>query len=521
MNNQVAVNNNLKRKTDYIAFFAMVVGMFMAVLDIQIVASSLPKIAAGLSATNDELSWVQTSYLIAEVIVIPLSGFISRVFSTRITYFAAALGFTIMSIACALSWSIESMIFCRLFQGLFGGLLIPITFSTIFIIFTAQERLRANIIVGLVVTIAPTLGPVIGGYLTEIYSWHLMFLLNVLPGIFVCTVIYLYADFDKPNLVLLKNIDYLGCVSLILFLGILQYILEEGNRLGWFDSSLIILLSIVSFSSMIAFVIRCLSFSNPLVDLRAFYSRNFSLGCMYSFVIGIGLYGVVFLQPVFLATIGNLNSLQIGLIMCVTGIAQLCSAPIASKLFARGFSSKKMLFVGLSLFGIGCYMNSFLTLDSRFYEFFFPQVVRGVSLMFCFIPISNIALGDLLPAQIKSSSGLYNLTRNLGGAIGLAVIAFTLTNNTKIFASYIGDNITANDPNYINAIENISAMLSSEVSNQTASYLFLSNMIQQNSYTIAINDIFRTIALVFFCSTIFIVFIKNVKSDNMNDQNSH
>ena len=499
----------------------MVVGMFMAILDIQIVASSLPKIAAGLSATSDELSWVQTSYLIAEVIVIPLSGFISRVLSTRTTYFIAAFGFTIMSIACALAWSIESMIACRFFQGLFGGLLIPLTFSTIFIIFTAQERLTANIIVGLVVTIAPTLGPVIGGYLTESFSWHLMFLLNVLPGIFVCTVIYLYADFDKPNPSLLQNFDYIGVISLILFLGILQYILEEGNKVGWFDSSFIIALSVASLSSMVIFVVRCFTFSNPLVDLRAFYSRNFTLGCIYAFLIGIGLYGVVFLQPLFLATIGKLNSLQIGLIMSITGIAQLSSAPIASKLFATGLSSKLMLFIGLTLFSLGCYMNSFLTLESRFDEFFWPQIIRGVSLMFCFIPISNIALGDLSPNQIKSSSGLYNLTRNLGGAIGLAVISFTLTNNAKIFASYIGDNITANDPNYIDALQNIGMMLAPITSDPKAALSFLNGLVIQNSYTIAINGIFRSIAVLFFCSTIFIVFIKNVKSDNLKANNAH
>ena len=208
-----------------IAFFAMVVGMFMAILDIQIVASSLSVIAAGLSASGDELSWIQTSYLIAEVIIIPITGFAARVLSTRISYFIAALGFTIMSVLCSMAWNIESMIVFRALQGFFGGAMIPTAFGIIFIIFPKRLQVRVGMIVGLVVTVAPTIGPTLGGYITEFSSWHFMFLLNVIPGVFVCVISYMYIDFDKPNYRLLKNFDFLGAILLAVSLGCFQYML--------------------------------------------------------------------------------------------------------------------------------------------------------------------------------------------------------------------------------------------------------------------------------------------------------
>lgn len=253
-----------------IAFFAMIVGMFMAILDIQIVASSLSVIAAGLSASGDELSWIQTSYLIAEVIIIPATGFLARLLSTRILYFIAALGFTVMSLMCALAWNIESMIIFRAMQGFFGGALIPTAFGAVFIIFPKEMRTKVSMIIGLVVTLAPTLGPTLGGYITENISWHFMFLLNLIPGIFVCTTVYIYVDFDKPNLKLLSNFDFLGIALMIMTLGCLQYVLEEGNKKDWLDDTYILILSVLVLLGFICLIIRELTFSSPIIDLGAF-----------------------------------------------------------------------------------------------------------------------------------------------------------------------------------------------------------------------------------------------------------
>jgi DHA2 family multidrug resistance protein len=509
---------NIEKKK-YIAFFAMVVGMFMAILDIQIVASSLSNIGAGLSASFDELSWIQTSYLIAEVIVIPIAGFLTRLFSTRYVYFVSALGFTLMSIACALSWSIKSMIIFRLLQGLLGGLLIPITFSSIFLLFNSVERLKANIVVGLVVTMAPTLGPIIGGYLTENFSWHLMFLINVIPGIIVCTLVYLFLDFDKPNYNLLTNFDYFGIIFLSIGLGVLQYILEEGNKVNWFDSGLIVILSIISFLSILSFIVVELNHKNSLVDLRTFANINFTIGCIYSFIIGVGLYGVVFLLPMFLSRAVGMNSLQIGQVMVITGLAQFLSAPLASQLYARGVKSKTLFCFGLNCFGLGCYMNSFLTVDSRFYELLFPQIIRGISLMFCFIPMSNIALGDLSPEKIKSSSGLFNLMRNLGGAIGLALMSLVITRNTIIFSGYLMENISMNDPFYQNILTGINFQLLSKMPllSDQVSLMILNNIVQKNAFIESINGIFKFLAVLFIAANILLLFVKEVKSEAKNN----
>ncbi|MCP5369276.1 MAG: DHA2 family efflux MFS transporter permease subunit [Rickettsiaceae bacterium] len=330
---------------DVLAFFAMIVGMFMAILDIQIVSSSLSVIGAGLSASGQELSWIQTSYLIAEVIIIPITGFASKLLSTRISYFIAALGFTVMSGLCSIAWNIESMIIFRAFQGFFGGAMIPTTFGIIFVIFPQELRTKVAMVIGLVVTVAPTIGPTLGGYITEIASWHFMFLINIIPGIFVCTTVFLCAHFDKPNYNLLKNFDSYGILAMIISLGSLQYILEEGNVKGWLEDNVILSFFIITIISFIYLIYRELTYENPIIDLTAFKNKNFTFGCIYSFILGVGLYGSVYLLPLFLFTIAGYNTFQIGTTMIVTGMFQFVSAPIAAKMMESGIDKRIILFL--------------------------------------------------------------------------------------------------------------------------------------------------------------------------------
>ncbi|MFP3017469.1 MAG: DHA2 family efflux MFS transporter permease subunit [Candidatus Tisiphia sp.] len=501
-----------------LAFFAMIVGMFMAVLDIQIVASSLSVIAAGLSASSDELSWVQTSYLIAEVIIIPITGFTAKLLSTRISYFIAALGFTVMSILCSLASNIETMIIFRALQGFFGGAMIPTVFSTVFIIFPASKRPVVTVIVGLVVTIAPTLGPTLGGYITENLSWHFMFLLNVIPGIFVCVVVYLYADFDQPNYNLLKNFDFVGIILLTVTLASLQYVLEEGNKKGWIEDNLILFLIILVVVGFILLAIRELTFINPILDLTTFANKNFTFGCIYSFVIGIGLYGAVYLLPLFLFTIAGFNTVQIGFTMMVTGMAQFLSAPLAGKMLGSGLDLRIMLAIGLATFSLGCYLNSFLTADAKFAEFFLPQFIRGLALMFCFLPTNNIALDSMSKDKVGNASGLYNLTRNLGGAVGLAVISLLLTDKTKIFSQYLNENISSTSPSILMKLQFLGQLLDGKVVDpEKASYFWLASNINKEAFVIAINSIFGIISALFFVVMIFLPFTSTVKGGEKYD----
>src|SRR3954468_5368500 len=223
------------------AFICMVFGMFMAILDIQIVSASLAEIQAGLGASSEEISWVQTSYLIAEVIMIPLSGTLSRVLSTRWMFVISAGGFTLMSLMCAMSSSIEEMILWRALQGFIGGGMIPTVFASAFTIFPPEKRPVVSPIIGLVATLAPTIGPTVGGYLTDMFSWHWLFLVNIIPGIFVTVSTYLLVDFDEPDFSLFKTFDWYGLSFMAVFLGSLEFVLEEGPTNDWFDDRAVVL----------------------------------------------------------------------------------------------------------------------------------------------------------------------------------------------------------------------------------------------------------------------------------------
>ena len=404
-----------------LAFVAMCFGMFMAFLDIQIVSSSLNEIQAGLSASADEIPWVQTAYLIAEVIAIPLSGFLSRALGTRILFATSAAGFTLASIMCGTASSIGSMILWRAIQGFIGGGMVPTVFASAYLIFQGPRQKLVAPIVGLIATLAPTIGPTVGGYLTDAYSWHWLFFINVLPGIAVTLATVVLIDFDEPDYALLQNFDWWGLISMAGFLGALEYVLEEGPRYEWFDDDTIFAVAIVSGLSAVVFFLRVLTARAPIVDLRAFANRNFAVGSLFSFVLGIGLYGLTYLYPVYLAQVRGYDALMIGETMFVSGLVMFVTAPIAGQLNER-LDPRLILASGFVFFAIGTWQMSYLTSDWDFWELLWPQIFRGVGLMFAIIPVTNTALGTLPMERVKNASGLFNLMRNLGGAIGLAAI---------------------------------------------------------------------------------------------------
>jgi MFS transporter, DHA2 family, multidrug resistance protein len=417
------------RKLDWIGvtprqlagFLAMVFGMFMAILDIQIVSASLQEIQAGISASSDEIPWVQTSYLIAEVVMIPLSGFLARAFSTRTLFFTAAVGFTAASALCATASSINEMIVYRAIQGFIGGGMIPSVFAVAFSLFPRSKQNIVSPIIGLVATLAPTIGPTVGGYLTDTYSWHWLFLINIVPGILVAVAVFFLVDFDKPNYGLLDRFDYVGLFGMAMFLGSLEYVLEDGPRYDWFEDQSVATFAVLTVVGAIIFFWRAATARDPIVDLTAFRNRNFAFGSAFSFTMGIGLYGLTYVYPVYLGQVRGYDSLMIGQTMFVTGVAMFLMAPVCGRL-AGILDPRIMMFVGFMGFALGTYITSDITPDWDFWELFVPQVLRGTSLMLCMVPITNLSLGTLAPDQMKNASGLFNLTRNLGGAVGLAMI---------------------------------------------------------------------------------------------------
>jgi DHA2 family multidrug resistance protein len=412
-----------------IAFIAMCFGMFMALLDTQVVSASLNEIQAGLAASGDEIPWVQTSYLVAEVVAIPLSGFLSRALGTRTLFALSAAGFTFASFMCGFTSSIGEMIVWRAVQGFIGGGMIPTVFAAAFTVFPLSRQAIVTPLIGLIATLAPTVGPTVGGYLTDALSWHWLFFINVIPGIVVTVAALALIDFDKPDYRLLDRFDWWGLTAMAGFLGALEYVLEEGPRHDWLEDDAIFYAAIVSALSAVAFFWRAFTAQVPIVDLRAYGNRNFAVGSMFSFVLGIGLYGLTYLYPLYLAQVRGYNALMIGETMFVSGIAMFVTAPVAGRLMQR-LDPRFMLMAGFLLFAIGTAQMFFVTKDWDFWELLWPQIFRGIGLMLAIIPVTNTALGTLPPERIKNASGLFNLSRNLGGAIGLALLNTAL--NTRL-----------------------------------------------------------------------------------------
>jgi len=416
---------------DWFGVLAMVVGLFMAIMDVQIVTSSLTQIQGGLSASSDEISWVQTSYLIADVVMVPLSGTLSRLLSTRALFVTAALGFTGASALCATATSLSQMIVYRAMQGFSGGAMMPLVFPVIYTKFRMPQLATVMVLISLILNLSSTLGPTIGGFLTDTWSWHWLFLVNLAPGIAVAVTVWLLIDIDKPELSLLRHFDLTGLALMALFLGCLQYALQEGPRCDWFSDDSILAAVVVSSIASVFFFWRVLTYHQPIVDLRAFTNRNFALGSFYTFVVGTGMYGTTYLIPLFLAQVRGFSSLQIGETVVVTGLAQLAMSPI-SPLLARKMDLRLMLSIGIGLFAVAMYLTARLTNQAGFVELFVPQVLRGMALMMCYIPANLIALSSVPQDKLKNSAGLYNLTRDLGGAIALATIG-TLMNDRLHF----------------------------------------------------------------------------------------
>jgi len=497
---------------EVMAFFAMVFGMFMAILDIQIVSASLADIQAGLSASNDEVAWVQTSYLIAEVIMIPLSGTLARVLSTRVLFSVSAAGFTAASALAATATNIDQMIVYRAIQGFIGGGMIPSVFAAAFIIFPPSKRAIVSPIIGLVATLAPTIGPTVGGYLTAAFSWHWLFLINVIPGILVATATWILIDFDKPELSLMKKFDWLGLAAMAVFLGSLEYFLEEGNIKGWFDDEIIVYTAIAALLGGAVFFYRAFTVSFPIVDFRAFNNRNFSFGSLFSFVMGIGLYGLTYLYPLYLGRIRGYDALMIGETMFVSGLAMFFTAPVAG-ILSNKLDPRVMMAIGFTGFATGTWMMSHITADWDFWELLVPQILRGSSMMLAMVPINNVALGTLPVDRIRSASGLFNLTRNLGGAVGLAIINTLLTRQSQIHYSQLAEHVNPANPAANSMINNLTASFDSHgMDGSTIAIKQISGMVHQQASLLSFMDVFLILTMLFASLVLMTTLLRKPKA---------
>jgi DHA2 family multidrug resistance protein len=434
----------------WFGFVLMCLGMFMAILDIQVVATSLPTIQDALAISRDAMSWIQTAYLIAEVIAIPLTGWLTRVLTLRWLFVIAIVLFTIASIGCAFSVNFLTLVSFRVLQGFAGGTLIPAVFSAVFLLFPIRLYPVATTMAGIVAVLAPTVGPVVGGWITETWSWQWLFLINVAPGVLAAIATPFLLPRGRPRLANLATLDGISLALMAVALASLEIGLKQAPHDGWL-SSLCLILFLLSTAAATVFTIRTLKAKHPIVDLSTLKNRSFAIGCVLSFCLGVGLFGSVYLMPVFLAYVRHHGALEIGTIMLVTGVAQLVTAPVAGALESR-LDPRWLSAVGFGVFALGLGCSAFQSRVADFDEMFWPQVLRGVAIMFCLLPPTRLALGTLAPKEVPDASGLFNLMRNLGGAIGIALIDTILYGRTGGHAEALRDRLIAGDITAAHAI---------------------------------------------------------------------
>ena len=476
-------------------FGAMCIGMFMAILDVQIVATSLPNIQTALGIAPDQMSWVQTAYLIAEVIAIPLTGLLMRMLTMRWLFVGATAIFTAASVGCAASGSFAELIVWRVVQGLAGGTLIPAVFAAVFLLFPERRQGIATTLAGVLAVLAPTVGPIVGGWITETYSWHWLFLINVVPGILAVAVAAAVLPRAPARMSLIRAVDWVALGMLAIALAALEIALKDGPQRGW-TSGIVLGLLALAMVSGVGFVRRSLSGAAPVVDLRSFANRSFAVGCVLSFVLGIGLFGSVYLMPVFLAFVRGHNALEIGTIMLVTGVAQLLMAPVAVAL-ERRTDARVLTGFGFALFGVGLAMSGFQTPQTDGAEMFWPQVVRGLAIMFCLLPPTRLALGDLAADRVPDASGLFNLMRNLGGAIGLALIDTVIYARGPVLGADLLARLQAGDAEAARFLGLPEAMIAAMPSGAVngAALAQLAPLLEKAALTAAINEAWLMIAV--------------------------
>lgn len=500
------------------AFASMSVGMFIALLDIQIVSASLRDIGGGLSAGADETVWIQTSYLIAEIVVIPLSGWLSRVFSTRWLFAGSAIGFTVASLLCGFAWDIHSMIAFRALQGFLGGSMIPMVFTAAFIFFNGKQRVVAASTIGALASLAPTLGPTLGGWITDHANWQWLFLINVVPGVFVAIVVPMLVNIDKPDFSLLRDADYVGMLLLALFLGCMEYTLEEGPRLGWFDDRTILTTAWITALGGISFIARTLTHASPLVDLRALKDRNFALGSFFSFVTGIGLFATIYLTPLFLGRVRGYSALQIGESIFSTGIFQLLAIPLYAWLAPRT-DLRWILMVGLALFGISMWEFAPITHDWSARELLLPQALRGIAQQMAVAPVVTLTLGGLAPARLKLASGLFNLMRNLGGAIGIAACATLLNDRTNLHFFRLAERLNSTNESMNLWIADSAARLGTTAPEQILRPLWQATW--REAQTLAYSDAFLAVMVCFVVATAMVPLMRKVTPLGTQSASAH
>src|SRR5580658_9355567 len=444
----MAMKNPAPAATDYvplrtwICVMGVLLGCFMAVLDIIVTNSSLRDIAGTLSASSDEISWVPTAYLVAEIVVISLTSWLSAVFSLKRYLLVNSILFVVFSVCCGQAHSLGFMILFRVLQGFTGGVLIPLSFVVILTYLPPSKRAIGMAMFTITATFAPALGPLLGGWLTDNYGWPFIFYINIIPGILLIAAVWFNMEMQPMNLGLLKKGDWWGILTMAVGLAAFEIVLEDGNRKDWFGDPGIVKLACIAAIFIPAFVIIELREKEPLVDLRLFARRNFGLGSIVNLALGMGLYGVVFILPLYLAQIHGYSAFQIGMVIITLGLPQLLVIPLVPKLM-KHVDTRIIILVGILLFGCSSFFTAHL--DSNFSgpQFYLPLIIRALGQPLIMVPLSAVTTAGMAKGrESASASALFNMMRNIGGSIGIAGLSTLLSVRERFHSERIGESVT-------------------------------------------------------------------------------
>tara|TARA_B100001146_G_scaffold223510_1_gene238334 strand:+ start:884 stop:2446 length:1563 start_codon:yes stop_codon:yes gene_type:complete len=499
-----------------IAFVGMAIGMFLAVLNIQIVGSSFDEIKGGLAAGPDEVSWVLTSALIAEVIMIPMAGWLSRLMSTRWLFTTCTLVFGAASIGCAQSTSIDEMIIFRSLQGLAGGGLAPMIFAAIYVSYPKHYQNYLLAIMALLGTSAMALGPSLGGWISEEASWPWLFYFSVPFALLSAVMVFVCVDLDKPNWSIFRSIDLLGIALMASCFICMLVVLEEGRRQDWFHSQMIVLLTIISFSSGVLFIWRELACKNPLIDLRVFAILHFSVGSFYVAIFGAGMFVPLYLLPLFLARIIGLNTWQIGSMLVVLGLTMMVCTFFMPWLM-RTFTLRTIAITGFSLMALGTWFQAQLNFDTGFMELLWPQILRGTATQLCFLSMVSLAVGSLPQNQVKAGTALFQLTMRLGGAVSVAIANNYLFVRSRYHYHVIRESTVAGDPATQETLEALEAtgpaVLGESPWATVASIQRYTLLGEREAMILAFNEITTVVAICLAVSVLFLPLVRKVRNE--------
>ncbi|HLZ02358.1 MAG TPA: MDR family MFS transporter [Bradyrhizobium sp.] len=507
----------------WIAVIGATLGAFMAVLNIQIVNASLADIQGAIGAGFDDGGWISTSYLIAEIVVIPLSGWLARVFSIRIYLLINAFLFLVFSAACGLAHDLPQMIVLRAVQGFTGGVLIPMAFTLIITLLPKAKQPIGLAMFAISATFAPAIGPTIGGYLTENFGWEYIFYVNLVPGALMIAMLYFSLEAKPMQLGLLRDGDWPGIITMAIGLAALQTVLEEGNKDDWFGSPFIVRLAVIAAIGLTLFVAIELTAKKPLLNLRILFRRNFGFGVLANFLLGVALYGSVYILPVYLSRIQGYNSEQIGMVLAWTGLPQLVLIPLVPRLMQR-IDPRLVIGIGFALFAASNFMNITMTNDYASDQLFWPNVVRAIGQALCFAPLSAVATAGIEAENAGTASGLFNMMRNLGGAIGIAALQTLLTKREQYHSNVLSQQVTIFEQATRTRLDQLTHYFMNHgvidrVDATHRAYVAIGKIIQKQAFILAFSDTFYLLGVALIVALIATLLLK--KPDHLEAGGAH